>query len=42
MGISDNFEREIAWPSEYQNAEDAGVCEAAIRAIAVVQRRSPG
>lgn len=23
MGISDNFEQEIAWPSKYQNAEDA-------------------
>ena len=23
MSISDNFEQEIAWPSEYQNAEDA-------------------
>jgi hypothetical protein len=23
MGISDNFEQEIAWPSEYQNPEDA-------------------
>src|ERR1022692_4252907 len=23
MGISDNFEQEIAWPSEYQSPEDA-------------------